>query len=63
MRHEDDPLDPEIPVEIEPRVRHVIAVAGSRGGVGRSLVAVNLAFEAEKMGDNVSLSAKLGWRF
>ena len=21
------------------------------------------AFEAEKMGDNVSLSAKLGWRF
>jgi hypothetical protein len=28
-----------------------------------NLLAVNLAFEAEKMGDNVSLSAKLGWRF
>jgi hypothetical protein len=24
---------------------------------------MNLAFEAEKMGDNVSLSAKFGWRF
>jgi len=33
------------------------------GGLNVNLVAVNLAFEAEKMGDNVSLSAKLGWRF
>jgi hypothetical protein len=33
------------------------------GGVNVNLLAVNLAFEAEKMGDNVSLSAKLGWRF
>ena len=33
------------------------------GGLNLNLVAVNLAFEAEKMGDNVSLSAKLGWRF
>ena len=29
-----------------------------RGGVNLNLVALNLAFEAEKMGDNVSLSAK-----
>lgn len=33
------------------------------GGLNVNLLAVNLAFEAEKMGDNVSLSAKLGWRF
>jgi hypothetical protein len=33
------------------------------GGVNLNLLAVNLAFEAEKMGDNVSLSAKVGWRF
>jgi hypothetical protein len=32
-------------------------------GVNLNLVAVNLAFEAEKMGPNTSLSAKLGWRF
>lgn len=33
------------------------------GGLNVNLVAVNVAFEAEKMGDNASLSAKLGWRF
>ena len=33
------------------------------GGLNVNLLAVNLAFEAEKMGDNTSLSAKLGWRF
>jgi hypothetical protein len=33
------------------------------GGLNMNLVAVNLAIEAEKMGSNVSLSAKLGWRF
>ncbi|MDQ3026611.1 MAG: hypothetical protein M3R58_08935 [Pseudomonadota bacterium] len=33
------------------------------GGLNVNLLAVNLAFEAEKMGDNVSLSAKVGWRF
>ena len=32
-------------------------------GLNVNLVALNLAFEAEKLGDNVSLSAKLGWRF
>jgi len=33
------------------------------GGINVNLIALNLAFEAEKMGDNLSLSAKLGWRF
>ena len=33
------------------------------GGVNLNLLTLNLAFEAEKMGDNASLSAKLGWRF
>lgn len=33
------------------------------GGLNVNLVALNLAFEAEKMGENLSLSAKVGWRF
>jgi hypothetical protein len=33
------------------------------GGVNLNLVGVNLAFEAEKLGNNTSLSAKLGIRF
>jgi hypothetical protein len=33
------------------------------GGVNVNLLAINLAFEAEKMGANTSLSAKIGWRF
>jgi flagellar biosynthesis protein FlhG len=55
MRHEDEPEDPEIPVELEPRVRHVLAVAGSRGGVGSSLVAVNLAVYLAQLGRTVAL--------
>jgi flagellar biosynthesis protein FlhG len=55
MRHEDDPPDSEISVEIEPRVRHVLAVAGSRGGVGSSLVAVNLAVYLAQLGRTVAL--------
>jgi len=31
--------------------------------VNLNLLAANLALEAEKMGDNTSLSAKLGFRF
>ena len=33
------------------------------GGVNLNLAVVNLAFEAEKLGDNTTLSAKAGWRF
>jgi hypothetical protein len=33
------------------------------GGVNLNLLAVNLAFEAEKTGKNTSLTAKVGWRF
>jgi hypothetical protein len=32
-------------------------------GVNINVVAANVAFEAERMGGNTSLSAKLGWRF
>lgn len=57
MRLPDEPLDldTEIPVEVEPRVRHVIAVAGSRGGVGSSLLAVNLAVYLAQLGRTVAL--------
>ena len=54
MRHEDEP-EPEIPVEVEPRVRHVIAIAGSRGGVGSSVVAVNLGVYLAQLGRTVAL--------
>lgn len=33
------------------------------GGLNVNLLAANVAVEAEKMGDNVSISAKIGWRF
>ena len=33
------------------------------GGVNLNLALVNLAIEAERLGDNTSLSAKVGWRF
>src|SRR6185295_9460061 len=55
MEQEEFPHDPEIPVDVEPRVRHVQAVAGSRGGVGSSLVAVNLAVYLAQLGRTVAL--------
>jgi hypothetical protein len=33
------------------------------GGLNLNLAVVNLAFEAERMGSNTTLSAKAGWRF
>ena len=33
------------------------------GGVNVNFAVINLAFEAERLGDNTTLSAKLGWRF
>jgi hypothetical protein len=33
------------------------------GGLNFNLAVINLAFEAERLGDNTTLSAKAGWRF
>jgi hypothetical protein len=33
------------------------------GGVNVNFAVINLAFEAEVLGDNTTLSAKMGWRF
>ena len=33
------------------------------GGVNMNFAVINLAFEAERLGDNTTLSAKMGWRF
>jgi len=33
------------------------------GGVNVNFAIINLAFEAERLGDNTTLSAKVGWRF
>jgi flagellar biosynthesis protein FlhG len=54
---EDDDTQPESerPISTAPRVRHVLAVAGSRGGVGSSLVAVNLAVYLAQLGRTVAL--------
>ena len=38
-----------------PNVRHVIAVGGGRGGVGKSVVAVNLAVYLAQLGRTVAL--------
>jgi flagellar biosynthesis protein FlhG len=52
-----DPLDSEAPesTDVVPRVRRVIAVMGSRGGVGSSIVAVNLAVYLAQLGRTVAL--------
>jgi flagellar biosynthesis protein FlhG len=55
MEHDEFLPDAEIPVDVEPRVRHVLAVAGSRGGVGSSLVAVNIAVYLAQLGRTVAL--------
>ncbi len=49
------PPGPGMPAKALPGVRHVLAVASGKGGVGKSTVAANLALALHKLGHSVGL--------
>ncbi len=55
MSESDPPSAPRHPVAAPRGVRHVMAVGGGRGGVGKSVLAVNLAVYLAQLGRRVAL--------
>src|SRR5690606_22635470 len=55
MSESDPPSAPRHPVAAPRGVRHVMAVGGGRGGVGKSVLAVNLAVCLAQLGRRVAL--------
>src|ERR1700737_2923194 len=58
---ETDEVTPEPSRPEEPRARHIIAIGGGKGGVGKSLLAANLGIYLAQLGKRVVLiDADLG---